>query len=99
MSAFKNRCVIILIARCDWQWNGGWPIHLTSHSPRKEIDSPALDTDQHQIQNLRGRTYMAAVSPWFFTVRSIRWDPPATAAHFLLHYQHYGPDSWNKNVR
>jgi glucan endo-1,3-alpha-glucosidase len=81
-----------------WQWNGGWPINLTNYSPRKEIDSPALDTDQHQIQNLRGRTYMAAVSPWFFTVRLTRWDP-VTTPHFLLHYQHYGPDSWNKNVR
>ena len=65
---FQDRCVIILIVRCDWQWNGGWPVHLTSQSPRIEIDSPALDTDEPLIQNSRGRTYMAAVSPWFFTV-------------------------------
>jgi hypothetical protein len=84
MSAFKNLCVIILIVRCDWQWNGGWPIDLTSHSPRKEIEFPALDTDQPHIQNLRGRTYMAAVSPWFFTVRdqSIRSNPETDSASF-----------------
>jgi hypothetical protein len=66
---FENRRVTILIIICDSQWNGGWPIQLTSNSPRQEIDSPALDTDQPHIQNLHGRTYMAAVSPWFFTVR------------------------------
>ena len=48
---------------------------------------------------------MAAVSPWFFTVRLTRRDPAiATYASFhfiffLLHFQHYGPNSWNKNVR
>ncbi|KAI0279099.1 glycoside hydrolase family 71 protein [Russula aff. rugulosa BPL654] len=50
-----------------FHWNGGWPFNLTSHSARKEIEFPALDTDQPHIQNLRGRTFMAAVSPWFFT--------------------------------
>jgi len=50
-----------------FNWNGGWPIQLTKDSPRREIVRPALDTDRHHIQNLHGRTYMAAVSPWFFT--------------------------------
>ncbi|KAI9511468.1 glycoside hydrolase family 71 protein [Russula earlei] len=50
-----------------FHWNGGWPIHLTKDSPREEIECPALDTDRHHLQTLRDRTYMAAVSPWFFT--------------------------------
>jgi len=81
------------------QWNGGWPIHLTSQSPRIEIDSPALDTDQPLIQNLRGRTYMAAVSPWFFTVRDESDPTLRLQLIFFCIYQHYGPKSWNKNVR
>lgn len=39
-----------------------------------------LDSDNAYLANLSGgKTFMAAVSPWFFT--------------------HYGPDTWNKNVR
>lgn len=29
-----------------------------------------FDPDQSYISNLGGRSYMAAVSPWFFTVRT-----------------------------
>jgi glucan endo-1,3-alpha-glucosidase len=82
---------------CPWQWNGGWPLHLTRDSPRDEIECPTLDTDRHHLRHLRSRTYMAAVSPWFFTVGPAFLDP-VTVPHFPLHYQHYGPDSWNKNV-
>ncbi|KAH9965400.1 glycoside hydrolase family 71 protein [Russula dissimulans] len=50
-----------------FHWNGSWPIHLTKDSRREEIECPALDTDRHHLRNLPHRTYMAAVSPWFFT--------------------------------
>ncbi|KAJ6589983.1 glycoside hydrolase family 71 protein [Mycena vulgaris] len=51
-----------------FNWNGGWPLHLTPGHPRHEIESPALDTDRYHLDNLGGgRTFMAAVSPWFFT--------------------------------
>ncbi|KAJ7772013.1 glycoside hydrolase [Mycena maculata] len=50
-----------------FNWNGGWPLHLTPAHPRHEIESPKLDTDRHHLDNLGGRTLMAAVSPWFFT--------------------------------
>ncbi|KAI0067615.1 glycoside hydrolase family 71 protein [Artomyces pyxidatus] len=50
-----------------FHWNGGWPIHLTAESPREDIHLPKLDTDKHHLRHLQGRTYMAAVSPWFFT--------------------------------
>ncbi|KAH9047309.1 glycoside hydrolase family 71 protein [Lactarius hengduanensis] len=50
-----------------FHWNGCWPIHLTPDSPREEVKCPALYTDLHHLRHLGGRTYMAAVSPWFFT--------------------------------
>ncbi|KAI0048810.1 glycoside hydrolase family 71 protein [Auriscalpium vulgare] len=50
-----------------FHWNGGWPLHLTRSSPCEEIQFPKLDSDQHHLRHLDGRTYMAAVSPWFFT--------------------------------
>jgi glucan endo-1,3-alpha-glucosidase len=50
------------------QWNGGWPVHLTPRSPPAEISFPKLESDLHYIHHLGGRTYMAAISPWFFTV-------------------------------
>lgn len=86
----------ILTAMCCWQWNGCWPIHLTPDSPREEVKCPALDSDRHHLRHLEGRTYMASVSPWFFTVR-IFFDPTSISQPPLRH-QHYGPDSWNKNV-
>lgn len=51
-----------------FQWNGGWPIHLTKDSTPSEIKLPSLDTDRHHLHHLGGRGFMAAVSPWFFTV-------------------------------
>lgn len=50
-----------------FNWNGGWPVHLTPESPPEEIRCPKLDSDSHHLRNLAGKTYMAAVSPWFFT--------------------------------
>ncbi|KAK7472366.1 hypothetical protein VKT23_000483 [Stygiomarasmius scandens] len=50
-----------------FHWNGGWPVHLHSGSSRREIECPRLDSDREHISHLDGRTYMAAVSPWFFT--------------------------------
>ncbi|KAI8978240.1 glycoside hydrolase family 71 protein [Trametes punicea] len=50
-----------------FNWNGSWPIHLTVDSPREEVVCAKLDTDKHHIHHLGGRTFMAAVSPWFFT--------------------------------
>ncbi len=42
------------------QWNSGWP------RDGKDLD---FYSDQLHISDLGGRVYMAAVSPWFFTVR------------------------------
>ncbi|KAH6910280.1 glycoside hydrolase [Coprinopsis sp. MPI-PUGE-AT-0042] len=51
-----------------FNWNGGWPIHLNASTPRNQIENARLDSDNEHLQNLRnGRTFMAAVSPWFFT--------------------------------
>ncbi|KAI0657744.1 glycoside hydrolase family 71 protein [Cubamyces menziesii] len=50
-----------------FNWNGGWPIHLTVDSPREDVVKAKLDTDRHHLHHLGGRTFMAAVSPWFFT--------------------------------
>ncbi|KZT21111.1 glycoside hydrolase family 71 protein [Neolentinus lepideus HHB14362 ss-1] len=50
-----------------FNWNGGWPLHLTPNSPPEEIRCPRLDTDSHHIRHLSGKTFMAAISPWFFT--------------------------------
>ncbi|THV06172.1 glycoside hydrolase family 71 protein [Dendrothele bispora CBS 962.96] len=50
-----------------FHWNGGWPVHLHLKSSRREIECPRLDSDQEHIIHLNGKTYMAAVSPWFFT--------------------------------
>lgn len=41
------------------QWNSGWP------QGDFDID---FDQDQSYISKLGSRTYMAAASPWFFTV-------------------------------
>ena len=50
------------------QWDGSWPTNLNKDSPPAERRSPSLDTDQHHLHHLGGRIFMAAVSPWFFTV-------------------------------
>ncbi|CAL1711764.1 unnamed protein product [Somion occarium] len=50
-----------------FHWNGGWPLHLAPQSPRHEVHLPKLDSDQPHIAHLGRRTYMAAISPWFFT--------------------------------
>jgi len=50
-----------------FNWNGSWPLHLTPDSSREEIECPRLDTDRRHLRHLGGRTFMAPVSPWFFT--------------------------------
>ncbi|KAI0644960.1 glycoside hydrolase family 71 protein [Trametes meyenii] len=50
-----------------FNWNGSWPIHLTPDSPRDEVVCAKLETDRHHLHHLGGRTFMAAISPWFFT--------------------------------
>ncbi|KAH9927778.1 glycoside hydrolase [Fomitopsis serialis] len=50
-----------------FNWNGGWPTRLTPQSPRHEIRMPRLDGDLVHLKHLGGRTFMAAVTPWFFT--------------------------------
>ncbi|KIY46085.1 glycoside hydrolase family 71 protein [Fistulina hepatica ATCC 64428] len=60
-----------------FHWNGGWPVHLNLSSTPHELEFPALDSDLHHILSLprHDMTYMAAVSPWFFTwiYRSDNW--------------------------
>ncbi|THH18680.1 hypothetical protein EW146_g2344 [Bondarzewia mesenterica] len=60
-----------------FHWNGSWPLHLNPSSHRSEIACPRLDSDRHHLHHLKSKnthsgkkkkTYMAAVSPWFFTV-------------------------------
>jgi glucan endo-1,3-alpha-glucosidase len=87
-----------------YNWNSGWPVELTTATATTllqplggslanptNLNSSVLNNlvgsiqpDQAYLSGLNGMpndttTYMAAVSPWFFT--------------------HYGPDSFNKNVR
>ncbi|KAF9445315.1 glycoside hydrolase family 71 protein [Macrolepiota fuliginosa MF-IS2] len=51
-----------------FNWNGGWPVHLTPSLHRREIDHPKLDSDGHHLHHLdNNKSFMAAVSPWFFT--------------------------------
>ncbi|KAF5355467.1 hypothetical protein D9758_006316 [Tetrapyrgos nigripes] len=52
-----------------FHWNGAWPVHLGSGSSPGEKVFPKLDSDLKHISHLNGRpyTYMASVSPWFFT--------------------------------
>ncbi|KLO15086.1 glycoside hydrolase [Schizopora paradoxa] len=50
-----------------FNWNGCWPVHLSPDSPQEEIRVPSLNSDGHFIRHMRGRRYMASVSPWFFT--------------------------------
>ncbi|KAF8957310.1 glycoside hydrolase family 71 protein [Flammula alnicola] len=51
-----------------FNWNGGWPIQLKAGMSRSEIENAQLDSDLKHLQYLTGgRTFMAAVSPWFFT--------------------------------
>ncbi|KAF4573215.1 hypothetical protein EYR36_007725 [Pleurotus pulmonarius] len=41
-----------------FNWNGGWPMG------NYDVN---FESDNHYLNNLGGRTFMAAVSPWFFT--------------------------------
>ncbi|KAF9494203.1 glycoside hydrolase family 71 protein [Pleurotus eryngii] len=50
-----------------FNWNGGWPLHLSTGMPRQALESCKLDTDDHHLRCLGGRSFIAAISPWFFT--------------------------------
>ncbi|KAJ3504028.1 hypothetical protein NLJ89_g8158 [Agrocybe chaxingu] len=51
-----------------FNWNGGWPIQLHAGMSDSEIKNAKLDSDNIHLQNLTGgRTFMGAISPWFFT--------------------------------
>ncbi|KAF5383410.1 hypothetical protein D9757_006161 [Collybiopsis confluens] len=50
-----------------FNWNGSWPVHLSSDSSRQEVEVPALDSDNDYVRNLKSRTMMSAVSYGFFT--------------------------------
>ncbi|KAF9540311.1 glycoside hydrolase family 71 protein [Agrocybe pediades] len=51
-----------------FNWNGGWPLQLNPWTERSQVVNAKLDSDYSHLENLTdGRTFMAAVSPWFFT--------------------------------
>ncbi|TFK74654.1 glycoside hydrolase family 71 protein [Pluteus cervinus] len=64
-----------------FNWNGGWPLHLTHHSPRHKIERCELDSDKTYLHHLVGSTYMAAVSPWFFT----HYGPDSWNKNWIYH--------------
>ena len=53
-----------------YKWNGGWPTQLSASSTPEQIGQAAssLLSDLPFLNGLAGKTYMAPVSPWFFTV-------------------------------
>jgi glucan endo-1,3-alpha-glucosidase len=56
------------------QWNGGWPVG------DNDIN---FTSDKYYLSNLRQRSYMASVSPWFFTVSC-----PAMISNILTRDRH-----------
>ncbi|EIN11136.1 alpha-1,3-glucanase [Punctularia strigosozonata HHB-11173 SS5] len=62
-------------------WNGGWP--MGNH----DVD---FDGDRKHIKHVKGRAYMAAVSPWFFT----HYGPDTYNKNWI-----YRPDNWLYNAR
>lgn len=73
------------------QWNSGWP------QGDYAID---FDQDQSYISNLNGRSYMAAASPWFFTVCACLltlYHHCSKTTTNVIGEQHYGTDTYNKN--
>lgn len=65
-------CVVIKDLT-HFEWNGGWPTQLNAGSTPAEIDQAtgSLNTDLSFLDSLVGKTYIAPVSPWFFTVRDL----------------------------
>lgn len=54
-------------------------------------------SDAYYLSYLSKRSYMGAVSPWFFTVSRLN-----SVCRSILHvlnssHQHYGPNTYNKN--
>lgn len=50
-------------------------MELNPSTERSQVVNAKLDSDYYHLENLTGgRTFMAAVSPWFFTVSdNPRW--------------------------
>lgn len=66
MDPAQNGCVKCIDG--IFNWNGSWPVHLTPSSPREAVENAKLDSDSHHLRHLRSdQSFMAAVSPWFFT--------------------------------
>ncbi|KAJ6582853.1 glycoside hydrolase family 71 protein [Mycena sp. CBHHK59/15] len=65
-----------------FNWNSGWP---TGNS---DIN---FDSDSTYLSKLGSRSYMAGVSPWFFTASRVSMDLHVRCS------QHYGPETYNKN--
>ncbi|KAK7689418.1 hypothetical protein QCA50_007210 [Cerrena zonata] len=59
-----------------FNWNSGWPVGNTSIT---------FQSDQTYLANLQNRTYMAGVSPWFFT----HYSPQTYNKNFI-----YRSDDW-----
>jgi hypothetical protein len=63
--------------------------------PRDQIEDAVLDSDLAHIRNLKGgRNFMAAVSPWFFTVshrtkQALSSDLPANNMDRILGIRMY----------
>lgn len=56
----------------------------------------SFTSDAYYLSYLPKRSYMGAVSPWFFTV-SFKYWALNTCSVTILSRQHYGPDTYNKN--
>ncbi|KAE9408722.1 glycoside hydrolase family 71 protein [Gymnopus androsaceus JB14] len=57
-----------------FNWNGSWPLHLDSDSPRREIECPVLETDMNHItkpQRTWNKNWIYRGDDWLF-VR--RWE-------------------------
>lgn len=74
-------------ADCGFQWNA-WP-----SQDNKPIDAPmTTDGDKWWIQNLAGKPYMAAVSPWFFT----HYGPDTWNKNWLFKSDTLWTDRWQQ---
>ncbi|KAG8808771.1 hypothetical protein FRC17_003790 [Serendipita sp. 399] len=93
-SLFTNPAILNTLPFLDgvFNWNGGWPTELNELSSPWQIEQAvnSLNTDALFLTGLSEKTYIAAVSPWFFTIGRM-------AALLTIVCQHYGPDTWNKN--
>ncbi|KAG8831974.1 hypothetical protein FRC17_002260 [Serendipita sp. 399] len=70
-SLFTNPAILNTLPFLDgvFNWNGGWPTELNEHSSPWQIEQAvnSLNTDALFLTEFSDKTYIAAVSPWFFT--------------------------------